>query len=144
MSTYKHPELGQFELDFNIWLNEDATPHFVDGEIIVFFANGTEDAPSPESLEGYEWIAANWPQVLSLIEAQVWEYYEPYADNVEGVPKFNSVQEVWGTELLLGLNIVSKIDFEVTLQFEWQADEDDHEITFYVEDGQCDMHSVDG
>jgi hypothetical protein len=42
------------------------------------------------------------------------------------------------------VRVRSRTDFTVTLRFAWQEAEDLHLITFYIEDGQCLTHSVDG
>ena len=95
-------------------------------------------------MQGYEWVEANWPEVLNIISDQAFEFYQPYADAVATVPTFDSPKAIWGTEQLINLRIFAKDDFTVSMRFSWQEDQDPHEITFYVEEGQCLTHSVDG
>jgi len=50
----------------------------------------------------------------------------------------------WGTEEVMSVRVRSKADFEISLRFAWQEAEDPHVVTFYIEDGECLTHSVDG
>lgn len=143
-STYTHPELGELYPDDVDWQSDSATVRFSDAPVEVCLANGTETGPSAVALAGYEWVAANWPQVLRSIENQAFDFYEPYAAGVPGTPGFDSPSELWGTEELLSILVFSKDDFSVSMRFAWQQASDPHIVTFYVENGVCETHSVDG
>ncbi|GAA4439765.1 DUF6985 domain-containing protein [Bremerella cremea] len=144
MDKYQHPSLGTLFLEDDQWLTEEGEVTFVDEVIRIVFARGTEEGPSDASLEGFEWIDANWSKVLTLIEDQAFEFYQSYDNSVEEFPEFAKPADIWGSEYLLGLRIFSPEEFEVTLQFDWQEEDDEHEITFYIEEGECNSYSRDG
>ncbi|GMV79989.1 MAG: hypothetical protein AMXMBFR7_11730 [Planctomycetota bacterium] len=143
-STYIHPKLGELYPEDVDWQTDKATVPFSNTPIEVCFANGSKDGPWPAALTGYDWIESHWSEVLGLIQDQAFDFYSPYADAVAGVPVFASPEKLWGTEELLCVRVSTKDDFEVTLRFKWQEKEDPHVITFYVEKGRCETHSVDG
>lgn len=142
--TYNHPKLGTMLPEDTDWIVRASVP-FASRPIEVCLAGEDEGiAPSSDSLAGYDWISAHWPRVLDLIADQAFDFYEPYRDAVASVPKFESPGAMWGTEVLSSVRVRSKDDFEVSLRFAWQEEDDPHVITFYVEDGRCRTHSVDG
>jgi hypothetical protein len=142
--TIVHPRLGELYPEDVDWQTDEALVPFCNTPIAVCLADGSDDGPSEAALSGYEWIESHWREVLGLIQDQAFDFYEPYADAVAGVPAFDAPEQLWGTETLLSVRVFSKDDFTITMRFTWQEDADPHEITFYVEDGQCETHSVDG
>ena len=142
--TFTHSPLGELYPEDVDWCADDASVSFHSSRVHVCLAEGTENGPSDSALAGYEWIAANWEQVKAMIESQPFEFYQPYADAVAEVPRFESPSELWGTEELTGLRVFARDDFSVTMRFRWQEESDPHEVTFYVEGGLCVTHSVDG
>lgn len=142
--NYSHDDLGLLYRDDVDWNADDVSVPFVENLIGVSLAEGTEDGPSPAALSGYEWIQDNWSAVLSIIREQAFDFYSPYADAFDEVPNIGTPEDLSGTEKLEHLRIFSKDDFEVSLRFDWQVLGDGHEITFYIEDGRCHSHSVDG
>ena len=144
MDTYMHPKLGELYHEDVDWQSDQAAVSFCHSPIEVCLADGSDDGPSEAAMSGYEWVESHWEQVRELIQDQAFEFYEPYADAVDGVPKFESPSQLWKTEIVLGLRMFSRDEFSVTLRFEWQQNDDPHEVTFYVEGGKCESHSVDG
>ena len=142
--TFVHPRLGELYPEDVDWQTDEVSVAFSKTPIAVCLADGPDDGPSQAALSGYDWLESNWPEVLRLIQDQAFEFYESYADAVAGVPPFNTPEQLWGSESLLSVRVFSKDDFTVTMRFIWQEDQDPHEITFYVEDGGCETHSVDG
>ena len=143
--TFKHPKLGLMFAEDTDWLAMKARVPFAKHPIEVCL--GGEDGasgPSGEALAAYDWLSSHWPEVFRLIEAQAFEFYEPYRDAVSSVPHFASARQLFGTEELCGVRVRSGTDFEVSTRFVWQEADDSHTVTFYVEDGQCLTHSVDG
>lgn len=141
---YKHPRLGILYPEDDDWQADEVTVPFAGDPIDVCLAGGTDDGPSAEALLAYEWCEQNWGGVLTLIQDQAFEFYLPYADAVSSVPKFETADALWGTEEVISLRVFSKNDFTVTLCFSWQEEADPHLVTFYVEEGACKSHSVDG
>ncbi|MDJ0710805.1 MAG: hypothetical protein QNJ14_10460 [Woeseiaceae bacterium] len=141
---FTHPVLGELYPEDIDWCVDEAAVPFHASRVHICLAEGGEDAPSDSANAGFDWIAANWKQVQKLIEQQAFEFYRPYADAVATVPKFAAPNELWGTDRLVSLRVYSVDDFSVTLRFDWQEDSDPHEVTFYVERGICETHSVDG
>lgn len=142
--NYSHNDLGALYLEDTDWNSDDVSVPFAENLIDVSLANGSRNEPSVAALSGYQWIQNNWQAVLSLIQEQAFEFYSPYADAFEGVPRFDTPTDLLGSEILRYLRVFNKDDFEITLRFKWQEPDDSHEITFYVEDGKCKSHSVDG
>jgi len=142
--NYSHSDLGLLYLEDTDWNVDDVSVPFVENLIGVSLANGSENEPSLTALSGYQRIQNNWPAVLSLLQEQAFEFYLPYAHAFEGVPRFDTPIDLLGSEMLQYLRVFNKDDFEITLRFKWQEPDDSHEITFYVEDGKCKSHSVDG
>jgi hypothetical protein len=126
------------------WQTDEVSVPFAEAAIAVSFTNCSAEGPLEEALSGYDWIEFHWPQVRSLIQEQAFAFYEPYADAVPGVPRFDAADQLWGTEVLLSIELSSKHQFSITMRFEWQEEDDPHQITFYVVDGRCQTHSVDG
>lgn len=144
MDTYTHPKIGELYPEDVDWQTDEVSVQYSPSPIEVCLAGGTDDGPSQAALSGYEWVESNWQEVCSLIQDQAFEFYEPYAAAVDGVPSFDTPSQLWGTEVLLSIRVFAEDDFTVTLRFNWQEDDDPHEITFYVEDGRCETHSADG
>ena len=142
--NYSHDDLGSLYLEDLDWNAEDVSVPFVENLIGVSLADGSENGPSRAALSGYQWIQSNWQAVLSLIQEQAFEFYSPYVDAFDGVPGFRTPKDLLGSERLQYLRVFGKDDFEITLRFDWQEPGDGHEITFYVEGGRCNSHSVDG
>lgn len=142
--SYLHPKLGELYPEDVDWQTDEVSVPFCDNPIAVCLAEGTDDGPSQAALSGYGWIESHWQEVHRLIQEQAFRFYKPYAAAVEGVPTIDGPEQLWGTEVLLSVRVFSKDDFTVTLRFTWQEHEDPHEITFYVEEGRCKTHSVDG
>ena len=142
--NYAHNEIGQLYLDDTDWNADEVSVPFAENEIGVSLADGSKDGPSPAALSGYQWIKSNWQSALALIQDQCFEFYSPYAEAFEAVPGFATPADLLGSEILQYLRIFDKDDFEITLRFTWQEPDDNHEITFYVESGHCESHSVDG
>lgn len=141
--SYNHPTLGQMEPEGTDWLATSVTVPFLGYEIDLIM-EGDGEKPTKEALEGFETISSSWTETLEKIKDQAYDFYEPYTDAVASVPKFDSPEQLWGTEKILFINIRSVDDYEVTMRFDWQEEEDDHQITFYVEEGVCETYSVDG
>lgn len=142
--TFVHPRLGELYPEDVDWQTDQVSVPFCKAPIAVCLADGSDDRPSKEALSGYDWIESHWREVLVLIQDQAFEFYKPYADAVAAVPEFESPEQLWGTEVLLNVRVFSKDEYTVTFRFRWQQEQDPHEITFYVEDGRCKTHSVDG
>ena len=142
--TYDHQKLGELYPEDVDWQTDAVSVPFSDTAIEVCLADGSDEGPSQDALAGYEWLESHWQQVRGLIQEQAFDYYEPYAETVDGVPSFETPEELWGTEVVLSVRVSSKADFTVTLRFTWQEDDDPHDVTFYVENGGCTTHSVDG
>lgn len=142
--SYSHNDLGTLYLEDTDWNADEVRVPFADNLIGVSLANGSENEPSQAALSGYQWIQSNWQGVLSLIQEQTFEFYSPYADAFGGVPSFDTPADLLGSEILQYLRVFDDDKFEITLRFRWQEPDDSHEITFYVEDGRCKSHSVDG
>ncbi len=142
--TFVHSRLGELYPEDVDWQADEVSVPFYKTPIAVCLAAGSDDGPSEAALSGYDWIESHWQEVLGLIQNQAFDFYEPYADAVAGVPAFDSPEQLWGTETLLSVRVFTKDDFTVTMRFTWQKDQDLHEITFHVEDGRCETHSVDG
>ena len=103
-----------------------------------------ESGPTEHALKGFVWLQNEWSEVLELFEEQACQFYAPYADAVPSVPKFETSEQFWETSILLSVRVFSTKTYSVTMRFTWQEDDDPHEITFYVEDGVCLTHTVDG
>jgi hypothetical protein len=142
--NYSHDDLGSLYLEDDDWNAEDISVPFVETSVCVSLADGSKNGPSRAALSGYQWIQGNWQAVLSLIQEQAFEFYSPYADAFDGVPGFHTPKDLLGSERLQYLRIFGKDHFEITLRFDWQEPGDTHEITFYVDGGRCNSHSVDG
>ena len=143
--TFTHPKLGVMFPEDTDWIASEAKVPFAASPIEVCLC-GEEGAagPSQEALVAYDWLSSHWADVFRLIEGQAFAFYEPYRDAVSSVPEFASPHLLLGTEEVCGVRVRSKDDFEISLRIAWQEAEDPHVITFYVEDGQCLTHSVDG
>lgn len=141
---YNHPKLGELYWEEGTWCNEQATVSMSSVPICVFLDGGGSEAPSDTALAGYDWIQSHWSEVLQLIQEQASDFYEPYADAMTGVPRFEDPTQIWGTEVLLTLRVKSKETFTVSMRFTWQETSDPHDVTFYVSDSRCVSHSVDG
>ena len=142
--NYAHDKLGLLYFEDGDWNAENVSVPFVEDSIGVSLRAGIGGGPSPAALSGYKWIEKNWKTVLSIVQDQAFQFYAPYADAFDGLPQFESPGELIGTERLCYLRVFSKEDFEVTVIFDWQVPGDEHEITFYVEGGECKTHCVDG
>lgn len=142
--TFDHPRLGVLLQDDVDWLAEDVHVPFCAGRVEVCLGAGTDDGPSQAALAGYDWIEAEWPSVLALIQEQAFEFYSPYSDAVDGLPVFAAPADLWGSEQPVSIRVFAKDEFDVTLRFVWQEAADPHVVTFYVENGRCRTHSVDG
>jgi len=142
--NYSHDNLGSMYLEDVDWNADDVSVQFVENLVGVSLADGSENGPSRAALSGYQWIQSNWQAVLSLIQEQAFEFYSPYKGAFDGVPGFQTPKDLLGSERLQYLRVFGKDDFEITLRFDWQEPGDCHEITFYVEGGRCNSHSVDG
>lgn len=144
-----HPKFGSIFLedeygDYSMWLASECRFQHYTGPIDISFA-GDLIRPRAEAIQACDWADENWNDVLKLIESEAYtRFYKPYADHFKGVPKYASPDQLWGTETLLGMGFKDRNDFSITLQFQWQQPGDDHQITFYVEEGKCVSHSVDG
>jgi hypothetical protein len=143
--TFKHPKLGLMFAEDIDWIAMKARVPFSKTPVDVCLG-GEEgaDGPSQEALAGYDWLSSHWPEVFRLIEAQAFDFYEPYRDAVPSVPRFGAARLLFGTEEVCGIRVHSKTDFEISTRFAWQEAEDPHVVTFYVEGGKCITHSVDG
>ncbi|MCH9694167.1 MAG: hypothetical protein K0U72_06630 [Gammaproteobacteria bacterium] len=142
--NYTHDELGALYLEDTDWNADDVRVPFAEDLIGVSLANGSETEPALAALYGYQWIQSNWRAVLSLIQEQAFEFYSPYVDAFNGVPIFATPADLLGSETLRYLRVFDKDNFEITFRFAWQERGDSHEITFYVENGKCEAHTVDG
>jgi len=140
---YNHPTLGKMEPGDTDWLASDTIVSFLGYDISVTL-EGTKEQPTEEALSAYETISSNWNETLEKINEQAFQFYEPYADAFPSVPKFDSAGKIWGTEKVWFMTIRSIDEYELTMTFDWQEEEDDHMITFYIEGGACETHSVDG
>lgn len=144
-SIYQHPVIGEMFDEDNDWIAENVSLAISGRSVQVVLAQGESTGPSQDALYGFDWIVSNWEEVLNIIENQAFErFYRPYTDAVSGVPQFDSPDQLWGSEILLGIQVSTENHFAITLRFNWQQLDDKHEITFYVEDGKCQTHSVDG
>jgi hypothetical protein len=143
--TYIHPAMGEMLADDTDWIASSVRVPFAPHPIEVCLS-GEEgaDGPSADALAGYAWVASHWADVFRLIEDQAFQFYVPYRDAVAGIPQFASGRALVGTEELSSVRVHSKTDFEISLRFAWQEAEDPHLITFYIEEGECRTHSVDG
>ncbi|MEM8960798.1 MAG: hypothetical protein AAGD38_04905 [Acidobacteriota bacterium] len=142
--TFDHPKLGELYPEDVDWQTDEVLVPFYKTAISVCLAGGSDSGPSIAALSGYDWIESHWAEVLKLIQNQAFEFYRPYADAVAGVPVFDSPERLWGTETLLDIRVFAQDDFTVTMRFAWQERGDPHQVAFYVEEGRCDTHSVDG
>lgn len=143
-NEFIHHKLGKLYLEDVDWQTDEASVPFCKTPVEVCLAGGSETGPSQAALSGYDWIESHWQKVLVLMQDQAFDFYEPYADAVASVPVIDTSTQLWGTESILNVRVFAKDDFSVTMRFTWQEDEDPHEVTFYVEDGKCEVHSVDG
>ena len=143
-SGFVHPILGELYPEDVDWQTDETIVPFSGEPIAVCLAEGSSAGPSAEASAGFDWIAANWSSVLTLIQSQAFQFYEPYLEAVPGTPDFQEPEQIWGTEILSSVRVTAEDEFEVTMRFVWQADADPHEVTFYVENGQCESHTVDG
>jgi len=142
---YIHPTLGELYPEDVDWMTDEVSLPFCNHPISVILINGDDSGPSAESLEGYDWRSTHWPETLALIELIAFEqFYLPYADANDAVPRFDTPAAIWGTEQLICLCVSSKDLFQVSMRLDWQAPSDHHEITFYIEQGKCITLSVDG
>ena len=141
---YIHPKLGGLYQEDVDWQTDEVTVSFCKAPIGVCLANGSDDGPSAMALDGFEWVETHWDEVLAIIQDQAFEFYDPYFDAFEDIPKFDSANDLWGTGILLYLRLFSKTDFTVSMRFAWQKEEDSHQVTFEVEEGECFTHTVDG
>lgn len=143
--TFVHPQLGRMLPEDTDWIAPKAKVPFAASSIEVCLG-GEEGAngPSDEALAAYDWLSSHWPDVFRLIEGQAFGFYEPYRAAFTRVPHFASSHLLLGTEEVCSVRVHTKSDFEVSLRFTWQEADDPHIVTFYVEDGQCLTHSVDG
>ncbi len=141
---FSHADLGELWLEDTDWNAESVRVPFASDPVGVSLADGSDTAPSDAALQGYEWIQGNWEGVLTLIEKQAFDFYAPYADAFTDVPEFDTPEDLMRTAIVRYLRVFDRADFEITLRFDWQVPDDEHEITFYVEDGRCETHSVDG
>ena len=144
VATYVHPTLDELYPEAGGWQADEASVPFSSSPIEVWLAGGSGSGPSEAALSGYDWLQSHWEHVRGMIQDEAFRFYESYADAVAGVPTFDDPEQLWGTEVLLSIDVFSKDRFSVTLRFAWQKDEDPHEVTFYVEDGRCRTHSADG
>ncbi len=142
--NFSHDDLGSLLFEDGDWNTEAVSVPFVESLIGVSLADGSENGPSSAALSGYQWVQGNWQTVLSLIQEQMSDFYSPYADAYGEVPDFETPEDLSASGRLQYLRIFNKDDFEITLRFDWQVPGDSHEITFYIEDGRCNSHSVDG
>lgn len=143
--TYTHPQLGTLFPEDTDWIASSVTVPFSPEPIEICLASEEEGAEPPhEAIEGYDWVSSHWPEVFRIFEDQAFAFYEPYRDAVPSVPQFDTPGALLGTEQLSSVRVFSKMLFEVSLRFQWQEAEDPHTITFYIEDGVCRTHSVDG
>ncbi|XAM00386.1 hypothetical protein OT109_03155 [Phycisphaeraceae bacterium D3-23] len=148
-TAFHHPSIGHIYLededgDHSMWLASEFRFQRYHEPIDANF-DGDLAKPSSKSIKAYDWINANWPVSLQTIQDQAFnDFYKPYAANFKGVPEFESPDQLWGTETVLCLGITDRDNYEITLRFTWQKPKDDHAITFYIEDGRCVTHSVDG
>lgn len=151
-SPFNHPTLGKLFPDYNgwssiylgsvDWLSDRISVPFCEPPIQVSLDDGTVNGPSEKALAGYDWIESNWPEVLRIIEDQAFSFWDTYS--IEGAPEFDSPEQIWGTEVVLAVSVSSKDNFHIVMRFTWQTDSDPHEITFYVDDSECETYSVDG
>ena len=144
MDEYQHPKLGPLYQEDVDWQSDESSVSFYDDKIQVCLAEGTDAGPSEKAMRGYEWMEGHWSHVLEIIQEQAFAYYQPMAEADNRIPKIDSPSQLWGTEILLAIRVFSEDDFAVTMRFGWQDNSDPHEITFYVEGGTCNTHSVDG
>ena len=143
-NTFNHPSLGELYPEDVDWCTDAVAAPFSTTPIQVCLAEGSETGPSDIALAGYGWLETHWMDVQKLMESQAYSFYEPYAESVSSIPRFGSADELWGTETVLNVSVFAADNFTVTLRFEWQEEDDPHEITFYIEGGKCETHSVDG
>lgn len=141
--TINHPQLGTIIYSPGGWQVEHYKIDRFDN--IWCILEGTIESPSQNAINACLWAQDNWDQIFNLIAQTAFEdVYKPYADSPFDVPQINSAEELKPAARLSGFSFKTQNTFELTLRFTWQDPNDDHLISFHIEDGTCIGTSFDG
>ncbi len=114
------------------------------GEVAVPVAlPGPRSAPDPQALEIARTVPAAYPHWRGLIEAALFEHYEPYADAVaagaapeESMPSIARPEDVWShvaVEYVALIALAGSLCIEIGYRVAW---DDEHALGARLRDGR--------
>src|SRR5262249_31572142 len=98
--------------------------------------------PEQKALDGYHALLRDWPSLRHSLQEDAFELEKNYFD--DRVPRGATAGNVWATMVDPTISCVSPGEYELTVTFSWQSEDDGHTVTFYVEGGVARGSSVDG
>jgi len=142
--VYHHPLLGDMkrctETD---WLAQSAHLSLSDLPMDVWLA-GDASAPSTTASEALMRLLEDPSHLKALIQGHLFELWQNYFSESEPPDKLESAEAIWGTGTWISLDVTDEENLSATFTFSWQAEQDDHLVTVYIEDGAVAGSSIDG
>jgi hypothetical protein len=129
--------IGRVEDDDGEWCKRAVELH--DGFCADVWLGPTERSPKTVA---YRALMKDWPRLRKEIEQEAFELQGNYLE--QRLPKDATVTRVWTTMREPVVRCVSAGNYELCVTFTWQAEDDPHTVTFYIENGVARGCSIDG
>ena len=141
---YQHERLGPMKWHRNTgWLAQSVSLPF-SGEPLDVYLAGEEASPSPAASEALEQFIGDPSRLKSPVQSDFFELWQNYFSDMAPPAVLETAEGIWGTEEWVALDITDAQNYSVTLTFNWQAEEDGHLVTVYIQNGESAGSSIDG
>ncbi len=143
---FNHPELGIFNpTSGNHWISESGfSSNSIKFDQVIL--PGTKKQPFEESLEGLTKLKAEIVSKISIpeVEKELTELRENYFDDEPDNLDSLASSSIWEQTQSVALFVVDDQDFQLSIAFTWQHQDDGHQITLVFHKGEFEGATIDG
>lgn len=138
-----HPEIGRIKRQSKLtWESESVPSLGCRGDFSVTFS-GCESGPLQECLETYKRLRRDWKVIAREVAETLFELNQNYCNETPKLQQ-RSLDEVWESAELVGIDVNGDGEFSLTFTCDWQAAEDGHLIVLHFEHWRSMCVSIDG